>query len=100
MIAGGFRRYGYAAEAAQDREGHVRRRRAAVRRTGCPSCSPGLPRHEAQFPVQYPGANVPQAWAAGAIIRLIAILAGIHARTDARARGSTSTRRCRTGCPS
>src|SRR5439155_26712327 len=28
------------------------------------------------------GANVPQAWAAGAIIRLIAILAGIHGLTD------------------
>jgi len=32
--------------------------------------------------VQYLGANVPQAWAAGAIIRFIAILAGIHGRTD------------------
>ena len=29
------------------------------------------------------GANVPQAWAAGAVFRLIAILAGIHATTDA-----------------
>ena len=26
---------------------------------------------------------MPQAWAAGAILRLVAILAGIHARTDA-----------------
>jgi hypothetical protein len=33
--------------------------------------------------VQYPGANVPQAWAAGSVLRLIAILAGIHATTDA-----------------
>src|SRR5205814_7552041 len=35
------------------------------------------------FPVQYLGASVPQAWAAGSIFRLIAILCGIHATSDA-----------------
>ena len=37
---------------------------------------------EASFPVQYLGANVPQAWAAGSIFRFIAVLCGIHATTD------------------
>jgi len=48
-----------------------------------PELFSGLPRQDGSFPVQYLGANVPQAWAAGAIIRLIAILAGIHGLTDA-----------------
>ena len=48
-----------------------------------PELFSGLPRHEASFPVQYLGANVPQAWAASAILRLVAVMCGIHARSDA-----------------
>ena len=86
VIAGGFRRYGYAAEAAKVAKGmfDAAERLAQYR---LPELFAGLPRHEASFPVQYPGANVPQAWAASAILRLVAVLAGIHARTDAQ--GST-----------
>ncbi len=86
VIAGGFRRYGYAAEAAKVAKGmfDAAERLAQYR---LPELFAGLPRHEASFPVQYPGANVPQAWAASAILRLVAVLAGIHARTDAE--GST-----------
>ena len=47
-----------------------------------PELFAGLQATQTSFPVQYPGANVPQAWAAGSVIRLIAILAGIHATTD------------------
>ena len=47
-----------------------------------PELFAGLPRDEGAFPVQYLGANVPQAWAAASVFRLIAILCGIHARTD------------------
>jgi glycogen debranching enzyme len=43
-----------------------------------PELFSGLPRDAAAFPVPYLGANVPQAWAAAAVFRLIAILAGIH----------------------
>lgn len=82
MIAGGFRRYGYPAEAAQVAKGMFdAAERLALHRL--PELFSGLPRHEASFPVQYLGANVPQAWAASAILRLVAILSGIHARTDA-----------------
>ena len=48
-----------------------------------PELFAGLPRDEGSFPVQYLGASVPQAWAAGSIFRLIAVLCGIHAITDA-----------------
>jgi glycogen debranching enzyme len=82
MIAGGFRRYGFDAETAKVAKGIFD---AAERLVGyrLPELYAGLPRAEASFPVQYPGANVPQAWAAGAVLRLIAVLAGIHATTDA-----------------
>jgi glycogen debranching enzyme len=81
MIAGGFRRYGFDAEAARIAKGlfDVAERQVAYR---VPELFAGLPRREASFPVQYLGANVPQAWAAGSILRLIAVLAGIHATSD------------------
>jgi glycogen debranching enzyme len=86
MIAGGFRRYGFDAEAARVAKGLFD---AAERLVGyrLPELFAGLPRHEASFPVQYLGANVPQAWAAGSIFRLIAVLCGIHALTTSE--GST-----------
>lgn len=81
VIAGGFARYGFRAEAAQVARGILD---AAERfqANRVPELFSGLHRGQADFPVQYLGANVPQAWAAGAIIRFIAILAGIHGRTD------------------
>jgi glycogen debranching enzyme len=77
-IAGGFRRYGYAEEAARVARGvfDAAERLVAMR---LPELFAGLPRAEASFPVQYLGANVPQAWAAGSIFRLVAVLCGIHA---------------------
>lgn len=78
IIAGGFRRYGFPAEAARVARGMFdAAERLAMHRL--PELFAGLPRAEASFPVQYLGANVPQAWAASAILRLVAILAGIHA---------------------
>ncbi len=81
MIAGGFRRYGFDEEAARVAKGmfDAADRQVAYR---LPELFAGLPRHEASFPVQYLGANVPQAWSAGSIFRFIAILAGIHTMSD------------------
>ncbi len=81
-IAGGFRRYGFAAEAAQVAKGifDAAERFAALR---LPELFAGLPRIPAGFPVPYLGANVPQAWAAGSVFRFVAILCGLHATTDA-----------------
>jgi glycogen debranching enzyme len=78
IIAGGLRRYGFAAEAARVAHGLFdAAERFSMHRL--PELFAGLPRAEASFPVPYLGANVPQAWAAGAVIRLVAVLCGIHA---------------------
>jgi glycogen debranching enzyme len=81
-IAGGFRRYGYAEEAAQVAKGIFD---AAERLVGLrlPELFSGLPRVPASFPVPYLGANVPQAWAAGSVFRFVAVLCGLHATVDA-----------------
>jgi glycogen debranching enzyme len=81
VIAGGFRRYGFDVEAARVAKGifDAAERLVAYR---LPELFAGLPRAEASFPVQYLGANVPQAWAAGSVFRLIAVLCGIHAASD------------------
>ena len=81
-LAGGFRRYGYAAEAAQVAKALFD---AAEQFAGTrlPELFSGMPRVPASFPAPYLGANVPQAWAAGAIFRLVAILCGIHATFEA-----------------
>jgi glycogen debranching enzyme len=80
-IAGGFRRYGYVDEATAVARGlfDAAERFQAYR---LPELFAGLPREDGSFPVQYLGANVPQAWAATAIFRLIAIICGIHVRSD------------------
>jgi glycogen debranching enzyme len=81
MIAGGFRRYGHAAVAATIARGILE---AASHFTAnrLPELWAGLPRDEGAFPVQYLGANVPQAWAAASVMRLIAVLLGLHAASD------------------
>ncbi len=80
-IAGGLARYGFRDEAAQiARATFDAAERFQANRV--PELFSGLSREDGSFPVQYLGANVPQAWAAGSIIRLIAILAGIHGFTD------------------
>jgi len=76
-IAGGFRRAGRHAEVQRVAEGIF----AAAERFDAyslPELFAGLPRDAGAFPVPYLGANVPQAWAAAAVFRLIAILCGIH----------------------
>ena len=76
-IAGGFRRAGRHAEAQRVAEGIF----AAAERFDAyrlPELFSGLPRDAGGFPVPYLGANVPQAWAAAAVFRLVAILCGIH----------------------
>jgi len=76
-IAGGFRRAGRHAEAQRIAEGIF----AAAERFESyrlPELFSGLPREPGGFPVRYLGSNVPQAWAAASVFRLVAILCGIH----------------------
>jgi glycogen debranching enzyme len=78
MCAAGFRHYGLDVQAA-----HVARAvfEAAERFQAArlPELFAGLPRDPGGFPVQYLGANVPQAWAAGAVIHLVTVLLGLDA---------------------
>jgi glycogen debranching enzyme-like protein/mannosylglycerate hydrolase MGH1-like protein len=77
-IAGGFRRSGRVEDAQRVAEGIF----AAAERFEShrlPELFAGLPREAGAFPVQYLGANVPQAWAAASVFRFVAILCGIHA---------------------
>ena len=79
MIAGGFRRYGFDAEAGQVARG-IFEAAAHFPSGRLPELFSGLPRDEGAFPVQYLGASAPQAWAAASVFRLVAVLCGIHAR--------------------
>ncbi len=78
ILALGFKRYGFAAEAA----------RIARDISGAASCFAshrlpelyaGVERRQGTFPVQYLGANVPQAWAAGSVFHLLQAMLGLAA---------------------
>ena len=78
ICAAGFRRYGFDDDAA-----HTARAifdaadRFQARRL--PELFAGLKRDPGGFPVQYLGANVPQAWAAGSIVYFTTTLTGLDA---------------------
>jgi len=76
IAAAGFRRYGLDDEAVRVADGIFD---AAQAFSGCrlPELFAGLARDEGGFPVPYLGANVPQAWAAGAVVHLITTLLGL-----------------------
>jgi glycogen debranching enzyme len=77
IIAIGFKQYGFTEEAA--------RIARAVTDAGSyfalyqmPELYAGIQREDANFPVQYPDANVPQAWAAGSVFSLLQALLGFE----------------------
>ena len=77
IIAAGMARYGF-----HDQAGEVTRQ---VTDAGSyfmlhqlPELYAGFPRDPTSFPVQYLGANVPQAWAAGAVFHMVQTLLGIE----------------------
>ncbi len=82
IAAAGFRAYGFDDEAATVASGifDATSRFASQR---LPELFAGFPRDVGGFPVQYLGANVPQAWSSGAVVHLVATLLGVDA--DARA---------------
>ncbi len=76
LIAMGMRRYGFAAEAAavaRDISGAA----SHFLLNQLPELYAGLQRDSTSFPVQYLGANVPQAWAAGTPFMLIQAMLGL-----------------------
>lgn len=77
FIALGFRRYGFAAEAA--RIAHdVTRAGSYFMQDQMPELYAGLHREPMSFPVQYLGANVPQAWAAGSAFFFLQAILGLQ----------------------
>ena len=78
IIAAGFHNYGLDSEAAQVGRGLFD---AAARFDSrrLPELFAGLERDEGSFPVQYLGANVPQAWSSAAVVHLVSVFAGLEA---------------------
>ena len=76
IIAMGFRRYGFTAEAGQiARDLNAAASHFLVNQM--PELYAGLTRIPVGFPVQYVGANVPQAWAAGSIFTTLRAMLGL-----------------------
>jgi glycogen debranching enzyme len=82
FIALGFRRYGFDKEAAQiaraisGAAGYFVQHRL-------PELYAGLKREPTSFPVQYQGANIPQAWAAGSCFSLLQVILGLQPNAPA-----------------
>jgi glycogen debranching enzyme len=77
LIALGMRRYGFAAEAAAVAR-DISRAASHFLLNQLPELYGGLQRDPTSFPVQYLGANVPQAWAAGAPFMLLQAMLGLQ----------------------
>jgi glycogen debranching enzyme len=77
LIALGFKRYGYAREAAQIAR-DISRAAGHFLLNQLPELYAGVQRGATDFPVQYLGANVPQAWAAGSVLSLLRAILGIR----------------------
>jgi glycogen debranching enzyme len=77
LIALGMRRYGFAAEAAAVAR-DISRAASHFLLNQLPELYAGLQRDPSSFPVQYLGANVPQAWAAGSSFMLLQAILGIQ----------------------
>ncbi len=77
IIATGFRRYGFTAEAARiarDSSGAA----SYFILHQVPELYAGIQRDPTNFPVQYIGANVPQAWAAGSVFAFLQMILGFQ----------------------
>ncbi|MEH2445260.1 MAG: glycogen debranching N-terminal domain-containing protein [Nostoc sp.] len=78
IIAAGLKRYGFHEEANRIAEGIFAA--ANYFQSGrMPELFAGIERQENNFPVPYPDANIPQAWAAGSILLLIRTILGLEA---------------------
>jgi len=83
IIALGFRKYGFAKEAgmiARD----ISEAASYFLFYRLPELYAGTKREPGAFPVQYLGANVPQAWAAGSVFHLLRAILGLDANAHKR----------------
>ncbi len=77
LIALGFKRYGFHEEANRV-AGDIQRAARYFAHRQLPELYSGVERDETNFPVQYLGANVPQAWAAGSVFALVQAMLGLE----------------------
>jgi glycogen debranching enzyme len=75
IIALGFKRYGFGAEAARIAR-DISEAGSHFLSNQLPELYTTIERDEKSFPVQYLGANVPQAWAAGSVFALLQAILG------------------------
>jgi glycogen debranching enzyme len=78
IIAMGFKRYGFAREAALIAR-DISEAASYFVFYRLPELYAGMKRESGAFPVQYLGANVPQAWAAGSVFHLLQAILGLDA---------------------
>ena len=78
IIAEGFKRYGFADDASRVAR-DIFEATSYFLGYRLPELYAGLPRQPGTFPVQYVGANIPQAWAAGSIFQLVQTILGLRA---------------------
>ncbi len=83
FIAAGLKRYGYHAEANRLAEG-IFAAASLFQGYQMPELFGGIQRQPESFPVPYTDANIPQAWAAGAILWLISSMLGLEANAPDR----------------
>jgi glycogen debranching enzyme len=77
LIALGFKRYGFTDEVGLIARG-ISEAASHFMLNQLPELYAGIARSESAFPVQYLGANVPQAWAAGSAFALLQAILGIQ----------------------
>jgi glycogen debranching enzyme len=77
LIALGFKRYGFTDEVGQIARG-ISEAATHFMLNQLPELYAGIARSDTVFPVQYLGANVPQAWAAGSAFALLQAILGIQ----------------------
>jgi len=78
IIAMGFKRYGFSKEAAMIAR-DISEAASYFVFYRLPELYAGTRREPGAFPVQYLGANVPQAWAAGSVFHLLRAILGLNA---------------------
>lgn len=78
IIALGFKRYGFGSEAARIAR-DISEAASCFVSYRLPELYAGIERKPGTFPVQYLGANVPQAWAAGSVFHLLQAILGLQA---------------------
>ncbi|MEW9585138.1 glycogen debranching N-terminal domain-containing protein [Paraburkholderia sp. DGU8] len=77
LIAQGLKRYGFSAEAGKV-AGAICDAGSFFALNQLPELYAGLSRDGTNFPVQYLGANVPQAWAAGSVFSMLQAMLGLE----------------------